>query len=110
MLTSDLLAEDPDLIDLIDKFMTRLPDMQSAINQSYNDKQWEEFSGLIHQMKGVGGGYGYPMLTDLCAEIEEQLRNQSMDNVAKLIVEFNELAEQILAGSEENHKIANKAG
>jgi CheY-like chemotaxis protein len=109
MLTSDLLAEDPDLIDLIDKFMRRLPEMQSAINQSYNDKNWEVFSGLIHQMKGVGGGYGYPMLTDLCANLEVQLKNQSMDNVAKLMNEFNELAEQILAGSEENHKIANKA-
>lgn len=109
MLTSDLLAEDPDLIDLVDKFMTRLPEMTNAINQAFTDEEWEKFSDLIHQMKGVGGGYGYPMLTELCANIEAQLKEQSMDNVAKLMGELNHLAEQILAGSDENRKIANKA-
>ena len=109
VLTSNLLTDEPELIDLIDKFMTRLPVMQDAINKAYTDNKVEELSALIHQMKGVGGGYGYPMLTELCAKIEFQIENKDADNTKALIKEFNLLVEQIFAGSDENHKIAEQA-
>ena len=105
LLTSDLLNDDPDLIDLIDKFMLRLPVMRDAINQAHSDNNEEELSGLIHQMKGVGGGYGYPMLTELCAKIEFQIASKNDENKNALIEEFNLLVEEILEGSDENHKI-----
>lgn len=69
LLTSDLLHDEPDLINLIDKFMTRLPIMKDAIIKANTEGEIEELSGLVHQMKGVGGGYGYPMLTELCAKL-----------------------------------------
>ena len=109
MLTSELLSDDPDLIDLIDKFMARLPTMQDAINLAHTDKKEEELSGLIHQMKGVGGGYGYPALTELCAKIEFQIESQDPENVSQLIHEFNLIVKEILAGRDENHKIAELA-
>jgi len=106
MITSEILLEDPGLIDLIDKFMTRLPAMRDSINLANTDKNDEEFSNLIHQLKGVGGGYGYPMLTVLCSDIEVQIKNKSAENVCALLQEFNTMCEEILAGSDENHKIA----
>ena len=106
-LTSNLLQKDPELIDLIDKFMIRLPIMQDAINKAHEDKNEEEFSGLIHQLKGVGGGYGYPMLTELCAKLEFQITSKKTENVNALIEEFNLMVEEVMAGSEENHRIAN---
>lgn len=109
MLTSNLLKEDPDLIDLLDKFMTRLPVMRDAALQAHNDKKAEEFSGLIHQLKGVGGGYGYPMLTELCVKIELQIASQHTENVNTLMQEFSLMVEEILKGSEENHRIAEQA-
>lgn len=106
LLTSDLLNDEPDLIDLIDKFMIRLPMMRNAINQAHTDQKEEELSSLIHQMKGVGGAYGYHMLTELCAKIEFQIASQDLENVKALIEKFNLLVDQILEGHEENHKIA----
>lgn len=109
VLTSDLLYDEPDLIDLIDKFMARLPVMRDAINKSHKDNNEDELAGLIHQMKGVGGGYGYPMLTELCSNIEFQIEGQNSEKVNELIEEFNLMAEQVLEGQDENHKIANQA-
>jgi signal transduction histidine kinase/DNA-binding response OmpR family regulator len=109
MLTSSLLNSEPDLIDLIDKFMLRLPVMQASVNLAHAEKNNEEFSGLIHQLKGVGGGYGYPMLTELCAKIEFQVASNEVANINLLIQEFNAMVKQILAGNEENHKIAERA-
>lgn len=109
MLTSNLLIEEPELIDLVDKFIARLPTMRDVINQSYKEQKFEALSDLIHQMKGVGGNYGYTMLTELCAKIEFQIENQDSTKTARLIEEFNVMADQIIAGSDENHKIANQA-
>lgn len=38
MFTSNLLESDPDLIDLIEKFIKRLPGMQDAINKAHREK------------------------------------------------------------------------
>ena len=109
LLTSNLLDEDPELIDLIDKFIKRLPDMQKAINNAYTENKIEELSGLIHQMKGVGGNYGYPTLTELCSKMEFQITGNHMDNVTALLADFNHMVEEIISGYDENHKIAGKA-
>jgi HPt (histidine-containing phosphotransfer) domain-containing protein len=106
MITSELLEEDPSLIDLIDKFIARLPSMQTAILNAYNKKDYEHFSGLIHQLKGVGGGYGYPMLSALCAEIEVSAKEDNFDKIKNQLNEFKLLSDKILAGSDANHKLA----
>lgn len=109
IITSELLKEEPDLISLIDRFISRLPGMQEAIIKAFNDKDWETFAGLIHQMKGVGGNYGYPMLTTLCAEIEEAVKEENFDGVENQLNKFKLMSEYIIAGSDENHKIAEQS-
>jgi len=109
IISSELLKEEPDLIDLIDRFISRLPGMQEAIIKAHNEKDWETFTGLIHQMKGVGGNYGYPMLTTLCAEIEMTTKEENFSKVENQLNEFNLMSENILAGSDENHKIADQS-
>lgn len=108
MLTSSLLEDDPELIDLIDKFIKRLPAMRDAINKAQTDNNEEELSSLVHQLKGVGGNYGYPMLTELSAKIEFQITSKHTENVTKLIEEFNQMVDQIIQGHDENHKIASQ--
>lgn len=110
VITSDLLHDEPDLIDLIDKFISRLPIMRDAINLAHKGDKEDELSGLIHQMKGVGGGYGYPMLTELCKKIELQIENQDSGKLNDLIEELNSMTVKIIEGSDENHKIAEQAG
>ena len=105
IITSELLLEDPGLIDLIDRFISRLPNMQAAIVKAYSEKDWEHFTSLIHQMKGVGGNYGYPMLTDLCADIEVKAKEKDENKVDELIKKFEILSLSILSGKDENHNI-----
>jgi len=108
ILTSNLLKSEPDLIGLIEKFMLRLPTFQEKINAAYREHDTEEFSNLIHQLKGVGGGYGYPMLTEICVKIESQVLTEDATNMKVSMQEFDSMVEQILAGKEENRKIAKK--
>ncbi len=108
IITSVLLEEDPTLIDLINKFMSRLPNMVASIMAAYDEKDWESFSGLIHQMKGVGGNYGYPALSEICFSIESLAREENYTAIKKQLDQFDELHHQILAGDNENQKIANE--
>lgn len=108
IITSELLKDDPDLIDLIDRFISRLPSMQGEIIKAYDEKDWEKFTSLIHQMKGVGGNYGYPMLTTLSTEIENLAKEESFSEVEIKLDEFQLMNKAILAGSDENHAIAEK--
>lgn len=105
IITSELLTEDPGLIDLIDKFISRLPGMVVAIMKAHEDEDWENFTGLIHQMKGVGGNYGYPKLSDICFNIEGLVRGKKYAEVKNQLNDFNVMHKSILAGSDENHKI-----
>lgn len=107
-ITSTLLEEDSSLIDLIDKFISRLPAMRDDIVKAHDDGGWETFSKLIHQLKGVGGNYGYHELSELCANIEAHLSEEKLEEVSNQLTEFKRMAEKILAGNEENHKIAEK--
>ena len=103
--TSSLLAEEPYLLDLVDKFMLRLPVLLDAINLAYKNKDKETFLGFVHQLKGAGGGYGYDILTELCANIEQQYTKNNEDDLIMLLAEFNAVVRQILADHQENHKI-----
>jgi len=106
IITSDLLKEDPDLIDLIDRFITRLPEMTEAIMNAGMDESWDMFTDLVHQLKGVGGNYGYPVLTEICVVIEAGLREKNYAEVKNLLSDFKIMSDSILAGNDENHKIA----
>jgi len=106
LIASDLLNEEPGLIDLIDKFIARIPLMRDEINHALTSNNIQELEHVVHQLKGTGGGYGYPMLTDICVAIEEQIEAQNIKLVAKLINDLNSIVDKIIKGKEENHKIA----
>ena len=105
-ITSSLLENEPDLIDLVDKFISRLPGMRDDILKFHDEKDWSSFLNLIHQLKGVGGGYGYTMITDICASIEIACKDEDYAKVKQQLDEFINMSEQVLAGSEENRRIA----
>ncbi|GMR16519.1 MAG: hypothetical protein BMS9Abin31_0860 [Gammaproteobacteria bacterium] len=106
LITSKLIIEDPGLIDLVDRFISRLPGMHDAITKAYDDNEWEVFVDLIHQMKGVGGNYGYSELTTLCSDIEVAAKEQNFEKVKSQLKEFKLLSESIVAGKDENRNIA----
>lgn len=108
IITSELLKDDPDLIDLIDSFISRLPNMQDEIIKAYDEKNWKTFTSLIHQMKGVGGNYGYPMLTTLSIKIEALTKEENFSEVKNKLNELGLMSENILAGVDENYKIIEK--
>jgi HPt (histidine-containing phosphotransfer) domain-containing protein len=105
MITSDLLAEEPEIIGLIDEFILRLPGKMEAVNETFIKQNWTEFAVQIHQIKGIGGAFGYPMLSVIAEEIECFLKEQNYTETQNLIEKLNSLSVMIVAGKDENYNI-----
>lgn len=59
---STVLIEEPDLIDLVERFISKLPQMILKINESYNKEDWVELRQNIHDLKATSGNYGFDEL------------------------------------------------
>jgi len=64
-------ADDPGMSELIEAFITRLPETADAMAQALANNCFDELRRLAHQLKGSGGGYGYPSLTEQARKLED---------------------------------------
>lgn len=84
-IVSDLLAQQPDLRDLVTKFVAGLPHTVGLIQQDYASQNWLRLQHLVHDLKGIGTSMGYPILSELAAEIESLVKSQSYPGIAPLL-------------------------
>lgn len=69
-LHSTLLAADPELFDLVRDFVQGLDRRVSDMQHARNAGDWIRLRSLAHQLKGAGGSYGYPDLSELAGRLE----------------------------------------
>jgi CheY-like chemotaxis protein len=84
-LYSTLLEEDPDLIDIVEGFVKRYPDMLAQLSKLLDTNQLDEFQTKVHELKGSGGNVGYLEITNLCSQIEFQLNTGNRDEIQHLM-------------------------
>ena len=95
---SDLARSDPDFSDIVELFVEglsqRLEEMQDALQANDLDG----LRRLAHQLKGSGGGHGYPMLSQNASALEQQLLSgataeiaQGVNDLAKLVARIRVL-------------------
>jgi len=97
-MTSTLIEEEPELMDLVFRFVNNLPGTLEKILLASKNKNWKELKNVCHQLKGVGGGYGYPKLTEISAKILFQLESNCYDEAIILVSEMESMCQQIYAG------------
>jgi len=92
------LADDPEYRDLLVNFIDSLPVTEYKLKSAHRNNDWNLLSELIHQLKGAGGGYGFPQLSDLAAKIEFQLVNQDQLQVMQLLESLYEMFSRVISG------------
>jgi PAS domain S-box-containing protein len=91
--------DDPDLKDLIRWFVAELPERVERLRSMTGSGDLVGIKSLAHQLRGVGGMYGYPALTDTAGLIEEAADEQREGQLLEeLVEEFADLVEQIDRG------------
>jgi HPt (histidine-containing phosphotransfer) domain-containing protein len=73
-------ADDPDMAILIDEFVASLPMQASTILERIDGGLIEQARALAHQLKGAGGGYGFPQVTAAARAVELAIREKRLDD------------------------------
>ena len=63
-------ADKPDFQDLLELFAESINQHRQELEASHRDGDVRQMQALAHKLKGAGGGYGFPELTTLAAELE----------------------------------------
>lgn len=63
--------DDPEFRELLAEFVPRWRGNRAAIEAAFSRQDWKGLADLIHQLKGVGGAYGFPELTERAIDLFE---------------------------------------
>lgn len=69
------MADDEDMIELIEMFVDELPDRVSVIEEAVQQQDTDGLKTLAHQLKGSAGGYGFPSITTFAASLEASIKS-----------------------------------
>jgi HPt (histidine-containing phosphotransfer) domain-containing protein len=98
-MVSLLLEESPDMADLVEYFLTRLPGYEADLKDALSAGDLAALKKTAHDLKSVGGGYGYPLVTELAIELETRLAEGNLEQAGQLVARFSRLARRIEAGA-----------
>jgi HPt (histidine-containing phosphotransfer) domain-containing protein len=97
-LISQLLLEDADLRDIVEEFVGGLDTRLAELRDAHQKLDFQMLTTLAHRLKGAAGSYGYPDISRLCAEMEQQFTSHQADAFAKYSAELSRFAEAARAG------------
>ena len=91
-------ADDPDLADVLGEFLDALPEMIAKIADAHAHNDLDSVRRLAHQLKGAGGSYGYPDLTDKARPLEQAAKADDTEAAALALAELRAVANAVQAG------------
>jgi histidine phosphotransfer protein HptB len=94
------LGGDPELGELVEMFVSEMPDRVTAMLARYDTGDFKELARLAHQIKGAAGSYGFGDLTPAAARLEfSACKNEPADLIREAVDELIELCGRLRAGS-----------
>jgi HPt (histidine-containing phosphotransfer) domain-containing protein len=97
-LISRLVEDDPEMADIVTEFVDALPTRVRNLQDAWREKAWDQLRTIAHQLKGAGGSYGYPTLSELGATMEQSFKAQRAEQFDAWITTLNSLIEAARAG------------
>ena len=91
-------AGDADLAPIIKEFVSCLPERTKAMRDRFLSGNFPDLERLAHQLKGAGGSYGYPMLTEVAGSLEDTSRVGDRDGAQKVLGDLEKMCEAIAEG------------
>lgn len=84
-------ADDPDMAELVAEYVGRMPQRVNAILSACERNEREQLIRIVHQIKGSGGGYGFPQLSIAAGRIESRLLGSPAMSLEQIDPDVREL-------------------
>jgi CheY-like chemotaxis protein len=91
-------ADDPELAVILAEFVGRLEGRLQEMQAAYAQGRLEELQRAAHCLKGAGGSYGYPSLTDSCKVLEDAVKAQDEEAIKAALDLVGKLTQAICSG------------
>jgi HPt (histidine-containing phosphotransfer) domain-containing protein len=98
-IVSELLKEEPEMMDLVTLFLERLPGYLECLQDAQIAGDLGTIKKQAHDLKAVGGGYGFPQITELAVQLETAAAERRPEDVVVLVNLFSRLVSRIQAGA-----------
>jgi HPt (histidine-containing phosphotransfer) domain-containing protein len=94
-------ADDPDMAELVDFFLSDLEKHVTSMANAWQEKDHDSLRSLAHQLKGAAGGYGFPTLTRAAAAVETTLLSEQaeLSAIGEKVEELIGLCRRAAAGA-----------
>lgn len=84
-------ASDPDMADLLEFFVGQMPERMRVLRESLDGGAIEDVRMLAHQLKGAGGSYGFPQITECAKRLEREADGADIDAIRRGVDELIDL-------------------
>lgn len=101
---SNMLAECPELWDVIDQFARGLPQQIDEMELAFANASYEQLVEWSRSLIQGGRGHGYPELAEYAAAVERSARDRLHRDIDRHLGELRDMAQQILAGIQESEQ------
>jgi HPt (histidine-containing phosphotransfer) domain-containing protein len=79
-------ADDETMKEILQAYIDELPEYSAQLQQHISAGDLHNLGRLLHRLKGSGGGYGFPQLSEKSAAIEESIKmSVPMDKIQKMV-------------------------
>ena len=95
---SELLRDDPSFADIVLQFVEGLGNRITTMEDAMRAADFEALRQAAHQLKGSGGGYGYPLLTERAADLERLAKSQELQRCAGALDTLKQVAARVVVG------------
>ena len=75
-------GDDPEIAMILGDFVGRLDGQVEAMQRAYAGGAYQDLQRLAHRLKGAGGSYGYPQLTDATKILEDAAKTKNSQAAA----------------------------
>jgi HPt (histidine-containing phosphotransfer) domain-containing protein len=93
---SELLLGDSSFADIVDNFVEGLGGRLRSMFDAIRAVDFEGLRNAAHQLKGSGGGYGYPILSQQAAELERHAKARVLEECTTALNELKELCGRVV--------------
>jgi len=93
--TSTVLENDPDIIDLLEDYLQRLPAIIQGIKSAYEEKNWVTMQKQAHDLKSTSGLFGLNPLSEIANGIVADLRSDTYNNLSTMVQNMDIISTKI---------------
>ena len=100
LIGSDLVREDSSFAGIVVQFVEGLNHRVTTLEEAVNAGDFQALGIAAHQLKGSGGGYGYPMLSDQAAKLEREAKKRAREDCVKSFNQLKKLCERVVVSAD----------